>query len=664
MATNEERINAAIVQLEGDSEILHDFMHNPNPETVTTESGVIPTIAKLVVDLSAQVVGVTTEAVTAASSAAASASTSASKATLADGRAAAAEASASNAESAASSSVSQVAAAVAASQSSAGSASSALTASQASAASATAASNSASAAVATIAPIKVKSDSIITPATSLPTKRDDGSDLHQLDTFRKLPEGKNFVYISGAWVADSSDTSLIESRLGAVETQVSQKLSVLANYATLRAYTGSATNVVLVARATPLDFAGGDWVRDDADTTSVDNDIVTLRDGLNRCWRRKYTGNINLKWAGAKLDKVTDDSAAFQKVVNYCATFTHWPSVEITGPCLIANSVMVDRLVDTTHSDWLIFASGPGAGLYASGNVTIFDSTIPVTIDPRSEGIKFINVHFESSSIFNEAYILSGKFLRVSHINCSYRLIRYCATTLYMQTHYFTKHNIRNVPSSFIACAGLYDVDISHGIIENNFTLIRCIDTARGVNGLRMISNVNEGGQAATIIATGMNAFLYIGNHVESNVAEDLSLWAGSLRNSSMSIDTNYVYNPLGAMIYHGPADQVSSKGNSVSGLLHENMVQVTSWTSIGDKCGTLSDKPASSSFGGIKTNGQLTLSDPVGAAQAGNMFQGIGAPGGAAGKAGDYYFRTDTPTVANQRIYTRLATVGWQALL
>ena len=149
MATNEERINTAIVQLEGDSELFHDFVHNPNPETVTTESGVIPTLSKLVTDLSAQVVGVTTEAVTAASSAAASAATSASKSTVASDRAAAAEASAANAASSASSAGGQVAAAVAAAQASATSSANSLTASQASADSAQGASASATTAITT-----------------------------------------------------------------------------------------------------------------------------------------------------------------------------------------------------------------------------------------------------------------------------------------------------------------------------------------------------------------------------------------------------------------------------------------------------------------------------------------------------------------------------------
>lgn len=37
-------------------------------------------------------------------------------------------------------------------------------------------------------------------------------------------------------------------------------------------------------------------------------------------------------------------------------------------------------------------------------------------------------------------------------------------------------------------------------------------------------------------------------------------------------------------------------------------------------------------------------------------LLAGVGAPAAALGSDGNFYFRTDTPTVANQRIYVRAA--------
>lgn len=70
MSTEDERISEAIVRLETDSEVVRDFVNGPADETVETEGGVLPTLAKLIVDLTDQVGGVTTEVVEAATTAA------------------------------------------------------------------------------------------------------------------------------------------------------------------------------------------------------------------------------------------------------------------------------------------------------------------------------------------------------------------------------------------------------------------------------------------------------------------------------------------------------------------------------------------------------------------------------------------------------------------
>jgi hypothetical protein len=65
----------------------------------------------------------------------------------------------------------------------------------------------------------------------------------------------------------------------------------------------------------------------------------------------------------------------------------------------------------------------------------------------------------------------------------------------------------------------------------------------------------------------------------------------------------------------------------------------------------------------GIKVTGNIAspyatigLATPAGASQAGAIYQGSGAPSNANGNNGDFYFRTDTPGTANQRIYVKSA--------
>lgn len=59
---------------------------------------------------------------------------------------------------------------------------------------------------------------------------------------------------------------------------------------------------------------------------------------------------------------------------------------------------------------------------------------------------------------------------------------------------------------------------------------------------------------------------------------------------------------------------------------------------------------------GTFKTGAGIQPGTPAGAAQAGNLFQGSGAPSNSNGNNGDYYFRTDTPGTANQRLYVKSA--------
>lgn len=53
---------------------------------------------------------------------------------------------------------------------------------------------------------------------------------------------------------------------------------------------------------------------------------------------------------------------------------------------------------------------------------------------------------------------------------------------------------------------------------------------------------------------------------------------------------------------------------------------------------------------------GGLRPATPAGASQTGNLWAGSGAPSNTNGANGDYYFRTDTPGTANQRIYVKSA--------
>lgn len=308
---------------------------------------------------------------------------------------------------------------------------------------------------------------------------------------------------------------------------------------------------------------------------------------------------VNVLDFGAVCDGVTNDTAAVQAAVDYCATFApYYPMLVIPGRCKLVSSVNINRPVDNTKTEFRIVGQGPGAGFYGSGTITFFDSTISMgtgpTSAPVSEFVTFENINFEASSIFDECFVISRKFLRIKFINCFFWLTRCQASDTYVQTLYFIACNIRNNKTNFINSVGLYDVTFDSCIIENGSTIIRSIDASRGTNGLRFINNVIEGiGTTSIVVASGANAFDLIGNHLEANYSPEFNFFAGGTVNGSVNVIGNYIYNPAGATFYYGPTTKVFSSGNTVApSVLHSNANQITNLISCADNCLDINANP------------------------------------------------------------------------
>jgi hypothetical protein len=295
------------------------------------------------------------------------------------------------------------------------------------------------------------------------------------------------------------------------------------------------------------------------------------------------TTGVNVKSFGAVCDGVTDDTAAVQAAINYCAA-NNWPTLLVTGKCKITSSLIINRLVDQNSDEFFIVGDGPDAGFYTAGNVVIFNSTLPYTTAPQSEFVTFQNIRFESSSFFNASYILSPNFLRIKFIDCVFFLIRCVISPIYTQTLYFTNCNIRNNPPNFINVTGMYDVKFVQCIIENGFTTVRCVDPVRGTNGLSFTSCVIEGIQGSICDITGASGFALTNCHLESNFSPEFNFFAGGVSNKSISITGNFIYNPVGPTMYYGPTEFVFSAGNTVfPSRFHDNAIQCTNLISTAD---------------------------------------------------------------------------------
>lgn len=87
------------------------------------------------------------------------------------------------------------------------------------------------------------------------------------------------------------------------------------NYSDLRSYTGESDSIYIYGRENVFDGAFGWFDHVPSDTTSVDDDGITLVGADGRRWRRRYVGAKVANWFGVNTSS-TDIAVALQKAVN------------------------------------------------------------------------------------------------------------------------------------------------------------------------------------------------------------------------------------------------------------------------------------------------------------------------------------------------------------
>ena len=187
---------------------------------------------------------------------------------------------------------------------------------------------------------------------------------------------------------------------------------------------------------------------------------------------RGFRGSVRAAWFGvvgdynAQTETGADDTAALQAAIDFCAQFPQWPPLVLPGACLISESLMIDRLVDAQKSEFVICGDGPGCGVATKTAIPLFDSTLTVTADPRSEGVTFRGLTLQCNSAATVAYVLTKKFLRVKSIDCYFEKIKYINADTYIQTHRFVVCTARYWTGDFIGATTGFDVRSSGGVYE------------------------------------------------------------------------------------------------------------------------------------------------------------------------------------------------------
>lgn len=114
-------------------------------------------------------------------------------------------------------------------------------------------------------------------------------------------------------MATKLDSGLIVHDGGTVK-EVLDTAKPLADYAALRAYTGTATQVRITSNG-----ISGFFYYDPTDTTSADNDGTIIVSGTKR-WRRIYSNEIYAEWFGAKGNGSDVDTVYLNRLTEFCRT--------------------------------------------------------------------------------------------------------------------------------------------------------------------------------------------------------------------------------------------------------------------------------------------------------------------------------------------------------
>lgn len=93
-----------------------------------------------------------------------------------------------------------------------------------------------------------------------------------------------------------------------------------ASYSEIRNYSGDADVILCHGIQNHNDGGEGVFYLDFEDSTSADNGGTILIDAQNRRWKRRYSGDVDIRWFGCKPDGVTDNYEPLNRAIQWACT--------------------------------------------------------------------------------------------------------------------------------------------------------------------------------------------------------------------------------------------------------------------------------------------------------------------------------------------------------
>lgn len=304
---------------------------------------------------------------------------------------------------------------------------------------------------------------------------------------------------------------------------------------------------------------------------------------VTRTMQDKAREIVSVKDFGAVEDGVTDDSTAVQRAVDALLSSSSAGALLVSGQCYLAHSINIDRMIDTSGDDLMIWGRGKNAGFRVTTGIPMFTSTIaPSGTQPRSEFVTFQDIRFDGPGSDVGAAVCSERFLRMKFIGCRFYQIKCMnAVTTFAQEWSFERCNVVGPRGMFFSSEGAYYVN-AHGCKFRDGTagVFDLVDGTNnsGVVGCSFVQNVIESNAGSFVKASLTRGLAVIGNYTENNGAANVVLTTtGGGRNEGVLISGNRLQASPANIASTSYADIVwgagggVSQGNSCASNLHDN---------------------------------------------------------------------------------------------
>ncbi len=268
----------------------------------------------------------------------------------------------------------------------------------------------------------------------------------------------------------------------------------------------------------------------------------------------KLRESVSVKDFGAVGDGVTDDTAAVQAAFTAALSSSPIKSVEISGKCRITASIKIDRPIPgggdlNDVATWFMIRGIDGGSLYVDTAITVFDSDQDYSVRPNTAQVHVENLIIELSNPAVNAYVMSGAFLRINFLACSFYKIKFFAgvtTPQFSQSVYLDKCVARKWTGVFFenSLSETYDLKVMQCQIEAPTTSGDCFNLGTA-NGVSFTDNTIEGILGSCINYKGSNGLNISGNYFENSTGPEIdgTSSTGSTFNFGVLISGNHFEN-------------------------------------------------------------------------------------------------------------------------